>query len=126
MRTKACLAIDLRDDAEAIAHYESLHRPGGVWPEVMADLRAHGYAEMTIWRTGNRLFMIVEIDAVEPPATDAATQIILDRWQTLTSSLQQALPGTGPQPRWIPMDCVFDLKEHSAGATAAQKSGRAE
>lgn len=113
MRKRICLALDLRDDAEAIVQYDRLHQPGGVWPEVIADLRARGYAEMTIWRVGNRLFMIAESDKVPEPATNPETQLVLDRWQALTSSLQQALPGAGPHPQWIEMQCVFDLREHA-------------
>ena len=119
MRKRACFAIDLRNEAEAIVNYDRLHQPGGVWPEVIADLRARGYAEMTIWRAGNRLFMIAEIDPVPEPATDPKTQLILERWQALTSSLQQALPGAGPQPQWIEMQCVFDLSAHAPGPRRA-------
>ena len=114
------MALDLLDDAAAIAEYERLHAPGGVWPEVIADLHASGYRDMTIWRTGNRLFMIAEVDeSATAPAYDAATQAVLDRWQRVTSDLQQALPGTGPGPRWMPMDCVFDLAQHEPKAVAA-------
>ena len=113
MRRRSCLALDLRDDAAAIAEYERIHKPGGVWPEVIADLRARGYAGMTIWRTGNRLFMIAEVDTnASTPNPDSQTQQVLDRWQELTSGLQQALPGTGPHPQWIEMACIFDLQEH--------------
>lgn len=116
MRRRTCLAIDLRDDAEAIAEYDSLHEPGGVWPEVIADLRSNGYEEMTIWRTGNRLFMFAEIETDAAPTKDLAVQCVVDRWETLTASLQQALPGTGPQPKWIELKCVFDLSLHGPSA----------
>lgn len=113
MYRRSCLALDLRDDAAAIAEYERIHKPGGVWPEVIADLRARGYTGMTIWRTGNRLFMIAEVDTrASTPSPDSQAQQVLDRWQELTSGLQQALPGTGPHPQWIEMACVFDLQEH--------------
>jgi hypothetical protein len=40
MRTRRlCLALDLKDDAAAIAEYERMHQPGNVWPEVIADIR---------------------------------------------------------------------------------------
>jgi L-rhamnose mutarotase len=117
MRRRSCLALDLRDDAAAISEYERIHRPGGVWPEVIADLRARGYTGMTIWRTGNRLFMIADIDTTAvAPATEPRVQQVLDRWQELTSGLQQALPGTGPRPQWTEMACVFDLDDHHGEA----------
>ena len=63
MRKRTCLAIDLRNEAEAIVHYEACI-DGGRLSGVIADWSARGYAEMTIWRVGNRLFMIAETDAV--------------------------------------------------------------
>ena len=114
MRRRSCLAIDLRDQPEAIAEYDRIHKPGGVWLEVLTDLRANGYEHMSIWRTGNRLFMIAEIETpTEPPTHGAALQAVLDRWQSLTQGLQQALPGTGDTPRWIEMNCLFNLDEHA-------------
>lgn len=119
VRKRICLALDLQEEPQAIANYDRIHRPGSVWPEVIEDLRRRGYAELTIWRTGNRLFMIAEVDAGASPAgpsdvtaEDPATQAVLERWRELTSTLQRALPGTGPRPEWIEMGCVFDLGEH--------------
>lgn len=113
MGRRVCFAIDLRDEPQAIAEYDRIHAPGGVWPEVLADLRANGYADMSIWRTANRLFMIAEIESVfTPPKHAAPVQAVLDRWRILTEGLQQALPGTGEPPQWIEMNCVFDLREH--------------
>jgi L-rhamnose mutarotase len=119
MRRRTCLAIDLRDDAEAIAEYERLHEPGAVWPEVIADLRSNGYEEMTIWRTGNRLIMIADIETDATPTKNPAVQSIVDRWEDLTASLMQALPGTGDQVRWIEMKCVFDLSLHRPSASGS-------
>ena len=47
-------ALDLKDDAAAIAEYERWHRPGVVWPEIISSIRASGIEEMEIFRTGNR------------------------------------------------------------------------
>jgi hypothetical protein len=38
MRRRQCLAIDLQDDAAAIAEYDRIHAPGGPWPEVIAEI----------------------------------------------------------------------------------------
>ena len=32
-------ALDLKDDAAAIAEYERWHRPGVIWPEIVARSR---------------------------------------------------------------------------------------
>ena len=114
---KKCFAIDLRDEALAIAEYERMHRPGAVWPEVIADIRAQGYVDITIWRAGNRLFMLTEGEPVASPApTDDQTQAILDRWDDVMAGLQQAVTGREEPPRWVAMKCVFDLREHTQEA----------
>lgn len=112
MTSIRCYTLDLRDEPQAIAEYERIHRPGGVYAEVIQDLRARGFEDMTIWRTGNRLFMIAHIEPREAVAPNSADQEVLDRWQSLTQGLQQALAGHGPQPEWIEMQCVFQLREH--------------
>ena len=114
---KKCFAIDLRDEALAIAEYERMHRPGAVWPEVIADIRAQGYVDITIWRAGNRLFMLTEGGPVASAmAPDDHTQAILDRWDAVMAGLQQALTGHEEPPRWVPMKCIFDLREHTQEA----------
>jgi L-rhamnose mutarotase len=117
MRCTSCWAIDLRDEAAALDEYDRIHRAGGVWPEVIADLRARGYVDMTIWRTGNRLFMIaIQDPPLADPVPAPAVQAVLGRWQELTRGLQQALPGQGSVPQWVEMSCVFDLRDHYSAA----------
>ncbi|MGE6321257.1 L-rhamnose mutarotase [Pseudomonas oryzihabitans] len=53
-----CLLLDLRDDPALIAEYERQH--AAVWPEVIAHLREAGVVNMTIWRLGCRLTMLLE------------------------------------------------------------------
>ena len=114
---KKCFAIDLRDDAAAIAEYERMHRPGVIWPEVIADLRAQGYVDIRIWRVGNRLVMLAEHEGSESAVTwDRQTQAILDRWDATMGGLQQALPGHQEPPQWVEMTCAFDLREHPGTA----------
>lgn len=110
---RRCFALDLRDEEVAIDEYERIHRRGAVWPEVLSDLRARGFVGLTIWRTGNRLFMIAEtIPMADAPVYGDAMQSVLDRWQYLTSSLQQSLRAADSVPEWIEMHCVFDLREY--------------
>jgi L-rhamnose mutarotase len=108
---RLCLALDLKDDAAAIAEYERMHQPGNVWPEVIADIRARGYFSMEIWRTGNRLMMIAEVaaDAPKPaPSTDAVNA----RWEDEMCRFQQALPHAQEGDKWVPMRLIFDLALH--------------
>ena len=114
---KKCFAIDLRDEPLAIAEYERMHRPGAVWPEVIADLRAQGYVDVTIWRAGNRLFMLTDGESVAASVPqDEHTQAILDRWDVVMAGLQQPVIGREDPPRWVAMKCVFDLREHTRDA----------
>lgn len=120
----SCFAVDLRDDAAAIAEYERMHRPGSVWPEVIADLRAQGYSDIRIWRIANRLVMLTEREGGEFPVTwDSQTQAILDHWDAVMGYLQQPLPGHPGPPRWVEMKCVFDLREHAQSSLVAPETG---
>ncbi|MEN9833669.1 MAG: hypothetical protein RL753_823 [Bacteroidota bacterium] len=55
-----CLALDLIDDAESIRVYEAHHAPGAAWPEVTQHDIDCGILNIEIFRTGNRMFMILE------------------------------------------------------------------
>ena len=54
------LALDLRDDPALIAEYENWHRD--VWPEIKQSIVESGIVNMEIYRTGNRLFMVMDTD----------------------------------------------------------------
>jgi L-rhamnose mutarotase len=104
-------ALDLRDDAEAIAEYERWHQPQHVWPEIVANIRASGIEQMEIFRTGNRLVMVVQVpDDYAAPATrenDAKTQA----WEALMDGYQQRLPWSEPGQKWVPMTRIFSLTD---------------
>ena len=55
-----CLTLDLIDDAESIRVYEQHHSPGAAWPEVTQHDIDCGILNIEIFRTGNRMFMILE------------------------------------------------------------------
>ena len=70
MSRRLCFALDLVNDAAKIAEYERFHAPGGVWPEIVDDIRAQGIEGMEIWRTGDRMVMIATVaDDIPGPAT---------------------------------------------------------
>jgi len=109
-------ALDLKDDAAAIAEYERWHRPGIIWPEIVTSIRAAGIEDMEIFRTGNRLVMVVNMaDDYVPTAkresdTDAKTQA----WEQLMDRYQQRLPWAEAGQKWVPMGRIFSLKESLA------------
>jgi L-rhamnose mutarotase len=106
--TRYCLALDLRDEQEAIASYDEHHRT--VWPEVLESLKASGIQEMQIYRIRNRLVMIIEVTEAfsfaRKKEMDEANETV-QRWESLMSTLQQPLPWAKPGEKWMLMERVF-------------------
>jgi len=55
-----CLLLDLKDDAKLIQEYEAYHV--AIWPEIRQSIKDAGIVSMEIYRVGNRLSMIMEVD----------------------------------------------------------------
>jgi L-rhamnose mutarotase len=104
-----CLALDLKDDPNLIATYEAYHQR--VWPEILASLAATGIESLEIYRTGNRLFMMMETNAsfsFEKKAAADAADPRVQEWENLMWKYQQALPHAKPGEKWIRMDKIFN------------------
>ena len=105
-----CLALDLKDDPALIAEYEKRHRE--VWPEILDSIKQAGIIRLDIFRTGNRLFMILEGDDSfsfdKKAAMDAGNQKVQE-WEDLMWTYQQALPWAKPGEKWKLMDKIFEL-----------------
>ncbi|MGE9313044.1 L-rhamnose mutarotase [Niabella sp. CJ426] len=109
---KYCLALDLKDDPELIAEYEKWHLPENSWPEVQESIKKSGIASMEIYRTGNRLFMIIETSDVFDPvqkAANDATNPDVKKWEGLMSRFQAPLPWAGDNEKWVTMKRIFQL-----------------
>ncbi|MBC9930361.1 L-rhamnose mutarotase [Chitinophaga qingshengii] len=108
--TRYCLALDLVNDPQLIAEYENYHRD--VWPEIKKSITDSGIQNMEIYRAGNRLFMIMEVNDTfsfeRKGAMDAANPTVQE-WEQLMWKYQQALPVAKPGEKWIIMDKIFDL-----------------
>jgi L-rhamnose mutarotase len=106
-----CLTLDLKDDPAAIKAYDRYH--ADVWPEVLAHLRGSGIEDMTIWRRGNRLMMLIEtapnfhLSRLMVTA-DSAPRV--KEWERLMATFQQALPDSVGEGLWQPMSEVFNLQ----------------
>lgn len=107
---KYCLTLDLIDDQELIAEYERLHQQ--IWPEIYSSIKTAGIQHMEIYRFGNRLCMLMEVDDnfsfEKKSAMDGANEKVQE-WEKLMWKYQQALPGAKPGEKWMFMDKIFQL-----------------
>lgn len=109
---KHCFALDLKDSSTLIAEYEAWHQK--VWPEIIASIKDSGITGLEIFRTGNRLFMIMEVNQYfsfdKKVAADAANPKVQE-WETLMWQFQQPLPFAKPGEKWVLMNKIFDLNQ---------------
>ncbi|MEP6747547.1 MAG: L-rhamnose mutarotase [Bacteroidota bacterium] len=105
-----CLALDLNDDEKLIAEYEAYHK--NVWPEIKKSILGAGINDMEIYRTGNRLFMIMDTAedfSFEKKAAMDISNPKVQEWEQLMWKFQSALPWAKPGEKWIRMDKIFAL-----------------
>jgi L-rhamnose mutarotase len=106
------LALDLKNDPQLIAEYEAYHRE--IWPEIRKSIQDSGIEQMEIYRTGNRLFMIMEVTeafSFEKKSKADVSNGKVQEWEQLMWKYQQALPGSKPGEKWKLMDKIFSLKK---------------
>lgn len=104
------LALDLKDDEQLIKEYEEHHRD--VWPEIKKSIVDSGIEDMQIYRTGNRLFMIMEVSddfSFEKKSQADAANKKVQEWETLMWKFQQPLPFAKPGEKWVLMKKIFEL-----------------
>ena len=107
-----CLALDLKNDAALIAEYEEYHR--NVWPEILQSISSADIEQMEIYRTGNRLFMIMEVNdsfSFEKKAADDLSNEKVQEWEKLMWKYQQAIPSAKPGEKWVLMEKIFILND---------------
>ena len=105
-----CLALDLKDNQELIAEYEKYHK--NVWPEIIKSIKDSGIEVLNIYRTGNRMFMIIEANdsfSFEQKGKMDASNPKVQEWEKLMWKFQQALPWAKMGEKWILMDKIFEL-----------------
>lgn len=112
--TRQYFALDLHNDTETIRTYEAWHRPERIWPEIVAAIRAAGVRDMEIFRTGNRLVLVMEVDddfdAAAKAGADAADPRV-QAWERLMDAFQQRLPWADEGQKWVPMRRIFSLAD---------------
>ena len=108
---KYCLALDLVDNPDMIAEYESHHKSAR--PEIKKTILDAGITQMEIFRIENRLFMIMETEddfSFENKAQMDAANAQVQEWEQLMWKYQKALPSAKPGEKWVLMDKIFALK----------------
>lgn len=104
-----CLALDLKDDVVLIAEYEAHHLK--VWSQILQSITNAGIIQMEIYRIGNRMVMIMEVNDnfsfEEKAKADAANEKVQE-WEKLMWQYQQALPLAKPGEKWLLMDKIFE------------------
>ena len=107
---KYCLALDLKNDAALIADYEQYHKR--IPDAIDKSIRDAGVTNLEIYRTGNRMFMILEATddfSFEKKGKMDAENPDVQAWETLMWRFQKALPKSKKGEKWIIMDKIFQL-----------------
>jgi L-rhamnose mutarotase len=105
-----CLALDLVDDPAMIAEYENYHKAS--WPENIQAIKDAGITVMDIYRTGNRLFMIMETTddfSFEKKSEMDQANPKVQEWEQLMWKYQQSLPHAKHGEKWVLMNQIFSL-----------------
>jgi L-rhamnose mutarotase len=108
-----CLALDLVDDENLIIEYEHWHKAENGWPEIKKSILDAHIAAMEIYRTGNRLFMIMETNddfSFDEKAKADAENPKVQEWEKLMWKFQQPLAWAKEGEKWILMNKIFELK----------------
>ena len=109
---KYCFALDLKDDPELIAEYEHWHKAENGWPEIKQSIKDAGITDMQIYRTGNRLFLLMDTsdnyDAKKKEQMDAINPKVQE-WEQLMWKFQQPLPWAKDGEKWVQMEQIFQL-----------------
>lgn len=112
MTRRFCLTLDLKNDPALIAEYLLYHEK--IWPEITASIRDSGIEDMQIYLRGTRMFMIMDVNEnfsfAAKARADAANPKV-QQWEALMWKFQQALPGSQPGEKWLPLELIFQLEK---------------
>ncbi len=105
-----CLLLDLVDDEQLIKEYEAYHV--AIWPEISESIKSAGITCMEIYRLGNRLSMMMEVDdtfsfEAKTMADNANPKV--QEWETLMWKYQQQLPVAKNEEKWMLAEKIFSL-----------------
>lgn len=94
-----------------IEKYKWHHAPENQWPEINQNIRDSGIMNMEIYRFGNRMFMIMDVD--DSFTFERMNEINQNpkslAWEELMWNFQQAVPGAKLGEKWVLMEQVYKL-----------------
>lgn len=109
---KYCLALDLTDDPGLINEYEKHHKPENERPAITKSIKDAGITNMELYRTGNRLFMLIEtvddFDFEKKAKMDAENPAVTE-WENFVWKFQQPLPWAKENEKWVLMKKIYEL-----------------
>lgn len=107
-----CFALDLKDEPSLIEEYEAHH--AAVWPEVRDSFHRAGIVNVELYRTGNRLFMLLDTDEMfsfERKKKIDGEDAVVQKWEALMATYQQPLPWAAADEKWVLMKPIFKLNK---------------
>ncbi|WP_055444434.1 L-rhamnose mutarotase [Lacinutrix himadriensis] len=107
-----CFALDLINDATLISEYKKYHKE--IWPEITKSIQSAGIEHLDIYLTGNRLFMIMEVNdyfSFEKKTTMDLENPKVQEWENLMWKYQQKLPWANENEKWLLMDKIYQLQD---------------
>ena len=107
-----CYSCDLKDDPKLISEYKKYHIQENVWPEITKSIKDAGIIDMEIYITGNRMFMIIEVDKTFDPIRKNemdANNLKVQEWEKLMLNFQQKIPWAKESEKWVKLEKIFKL-----------------
>jgi L-rhamnose mutarotase len=101
-------AFQLRLKADAIEEYEREH--ARVWPELLANLKAVGISDYSIFRRGQELVLCLSVDDFDKAWDQLDRDPVNQKWQEFMSRLFEPAPGKLAGERFVMMKEVFYLE----------------
>ena len=102
-----CFALDLINDPELISDYKKHHKQ--IWPEITKSIQSSGIENLEIYLTGDRLFMVMEVNdsfSFEKKAIMDLENPKVQEWEALMWKFQKKLPFAKNGEKWILMDTI--------------------
>ena len=107
-----CYSCDLKDDPKLISEYKKYHTQENVWPEITKSIKDAGIIDMEIYITGNRMFMIIEVDKTFDPIRKNEiddNNLKVQEWENLMWNFQQKIPWAKDDEKWVKLEKIFKL-----------------